>query len=577
MNSKISKILIFSVLILLIFTGAAAAQEWVVTAPGDTEKVNTSTIDASNMTLRQAIAKASSGDTIVFAENITAINVLHGSLNISKDLTIGGNQNVIVRKDPSPVTQDLTIFTVSGSNVVFRQLTVENGNVMNGLGGAFLIDKADVTLDSCTIQRNKAGTGGAIYMTNGSNVKLNTVSIYRNNATTDGSAIYVKNGTVDIQNTIIEGQSDKYNVIKLEKGTLTITESRIIGNNVTDKGSPISADAGTTVEIRNTTISDNIGTESGGISTTGTLVIENSVFENGKSAGAGGAISMRDGSSGTIRYSIFKNNIANDDGGAIHQSVNSTVSITGCTFLNNAANYGGAFFGRGTFTIDSSTAINNTAKFYGGAIASWNDAKGTITKTIIASNTAKANNTAKDPAGGGLNISRSDVLIGSNVIVGNTDPRMIDFGEENATVRSSGDNFVGVYRGTTAFPINSSDALGITLESVFVIDGNGLPALTKSTGQTAGYNRVQVYTVELNSSPNNPAAHIFGGSQPAPQPEQPPEQQPADPTVPEPEPPAKLSIGKILTYILIIIVLIIILGVGIFVILRYNHKRKYKF
>ena len=576
MYSKISKILIFSVLILLFLTGIVAAQEWVVTSAGDTEKVNISTIDTSNMTLRQAIAKASAGDTIVFADNVTTVNVIHGSLNVSKDITIGGQQKVMVRKDPSPVTQDLTVFTVSGSTVVFRQLTVENGYVMNENGGAFLIESADVTLDSCIIQRNKAGMGGAIYIANGSNVKLNSVSIYRNNATLDGSAIYIKNGTVDIQNSIIEGHSDKYNVIKLEKGKLVIAGSRIIGNVVAEKGSPISADAGTTVEIRDSTFFDNSGTESGGISTAGMFVIENDVFENGKSAGAGGAISIGNGSSGTIRYSIFKGNNAITDGGAIHQAVDSTVSITGCTFLNNAANYGGAFFGRGTFTIDSGTAINNTAKFFGGAIASWNDAKGTITKTVIASNTAKANNTAKDPAGGGLNISRSEVFIGSNVIVGNTDPRMIDFGEENATVRSGGSNLVGVYRGTAAFPIDSSDVIGTTLESVFVIDGNGLPALTRSTGQTAGYDRVQVYTVELNSSPNNPAAPILGGQQPAqPQP-QPPAEDDTPPVTPE-QPTEDTSWTKYLMYGIILVALVIVLVVGVYVLLRINNKRKYKF
>jgi len=576
MYSKISKILIFSVLILLFLAGAAAAQEWVVTVAGDTEKVNVSTIDTSNMTLRQAIAKASSGDTIVFADNITAVDIRHGSLNISKDLTIGGHQKVTIRKDPSPTTQDLTVFTVIGTNAVFRQLTIENGYVMNGTGGAFLIENSDVTLDSCLIQRNKAGTGGAIYV-NGSNVKLNSVTIFKNNATTDGSAIYIKNGTVDLQGTLIEGQSDKYNVIKLEKGKLTISGSRIIGNAVTEKGSPISADAGTTVEIRDSTFSGNSGTESGGLSTIGAFLIENAVFENGKSEGSGGAVAIGNGSNGTIRYSIFKNNTAVTDGGAIHQAVNSVVSITGCTFLNNAANYGGAFFGRGTFTIDSSTAVNNTARFFGGAIASWNDAKGTITKTAMAANTAKANNTAKDPAGGGLNISRSEVFIGSNVIVGNTDPRMIDFGEENATVRSGGSNLVGVYRGTTNFPIDGSDVIGTTLESVFVIDGNGLPALTRSTGQTAGYDRVQVYTIELNSSPNNPAISILGGQQQPVQPEQPPTEEKPTPDIPS-EPPAEGT--KWVTYLMygiILVVAVIILAVGIFAVLRYNNKRKYKF
>lgn len=576
MYSKISKVLIFPVLILLLLTGVASAQEWIVTAQGDTDKINNSMTDPDNMTLRQAISKASSGDTITFAENISEINIIYGTLNISKDLTIGGNTKIVVKKDPSPVTQDLTVFTITGSTVQFNQLTIENGYVMNGTGGGVLADKSNVTFDSCTLQRNRADLGGAIYVSNGSNIKLISSVVYKNNATTDGSAIFVQNGTVDIENSIVEGNADKYNVIRLEKGQMTLNQTRLLSNEVTSKGSPINASGGTTVEIKNSTFSNNSGTESGGVLASGTLIVENAVFSDSKSTGSGGSITLKDGGNGTIRYSVFTNNTAGDDGGAIHVDANSGATVSYCTFLNNAAKYGGAFFGRGTFTIDSCTAVNNTAMIFGGAIAVWNDAKATLTKNAIAGNTAKANNTAKDPAGGGLNISRSEALITGNVIVGNTDPRNLDFGEENATVRSGGNNLVGIYRGTGRFPIESTDVDGITPGDVFVIDSNGLPAVTRAVGQTAGYDKVQVYTVELNSSPNNPAASILGENQSTPEPDpESPEEDNQNPTQPPEE--GGSSWTEYLMYLGIGVILIVIIAVGAYAYLKYREKNQYKF
>jgi hypothetical protein len=582
MYSKILKPLIFSALVLLLLTGAAAAQEWVVTSPGDIDKVSSSTaVTLTNLTLRQAISKAVTGDTIVFAENISTVNIQYGSLNISRDITIGGNNKVTVRRDSSPITQEMPIFVVTGSHVAFRQLTVENGYTMNGSGGAFLIDNADVSLDSCTIQKNKAETGGAISVINGGSVRLNTVSIYKNNATNEGSAIYIKNGTVDAQNTIIEGHSDRYSVIKLEKGNLSLTDSRIVSNEIKSKGSPIDADAGTSIVVRGSTVAANSGTESAGISTKGSLTVENSIFENGKSTGAGGGISMREGSSGAIRYSLFRNNTANADGGGIYQTASSTVSITDCVFLNNVANYGGAFFGRGTFTIDSCTAVANAAKFYGGAIASWNNATATINGTILVQNEAKGNNTVKDPSGGGLNISRSDAVISNNVIVGNIDPRNIDYGEQEATVRSNGNNLVGVYRGTGRFPIEASDMTGVGPGSVFALDGSGNVVLTRSMGNTAGYEKIHLYTVELNSSPNNPASFLKGNQTPS----QPPQNETPENTTPdqtEPgqqEPPEQTEPNPvwrtILKYGLIVVVSIILFSVIAYLFLS-RERRKYR-
>lgn len=579
MHSKIIKTLILSVLVLFLLSGVASAQEWVVTAPGDTEKVNLSMINLDKMTLREAIAKADAGDSIVFSDNISEVSIMYGSLNISKDVTIGGSSKVTVKRDSSPVTQDMVIFTVTGGNVGFKHLSIENGYVTNGTGGAVLIDRANVTFDSCTIQKNKADMGGAIYVTNGSNVKVNSTSIYKNNATTDGSAIYVKSGAVELHNSVVDGHSDKYNIIKVDQGSILSSNTRFSNNEVTSKGSPVNVSAGTSAEFKNSTFSNNTATESAGITTYGTLIVENCVFDGSKTSGSGGGISLKNGSVGNIKYSVFSNATAADDGGGIHIDVGAKATIDTCTFINNAANYGGAFFNRGTLDITSCTAVNNTAKFFGGAAALWNDGKVTMTKSILASNTAKSNNTAKDIGGGGLNVSNSEATLANNVIVGNTDPRNVDFGELNSSVKSGGNNLVGIYNGNGRYPIDATDAAGIQLTDVFVIE-NGLPALTKTTGYTAGVDKVPVYTVTLNSSPNNPAADVLGESNQTPEPA-PPEPTPSEPEpeIPEPEPPSDSGSNWItyLMYIVIAVVLLVIIAVAVIAFLKYREKNQYKF
>ena len=577
MYSKITKILALSVLILLVISSTASAQEWVVTAKGDKEKINTSTIALENMTLREAIIKSNSGDTITFASNITEVNVMFGTLDISKNLTIDGNARVVIRKDPSPITQDLTIFTISGADVTLRQLTIENGSVINGNGGAISANRANVTLESSTIQRNRAEYGGAVYAENGSNIKLISTTVFRNNATLGGSAIYVKSGNLELQNSLIDGHTGRYDVIKIDQGKLTGSQSRIINNEITERGSPITAAAGTTVEFRSSTFSNNTAKDSAGITTHGTLTVDNCVFDGGKTTGSGGGISLKSESVGTIRYSIFSNATVTADGGGINMDAGSKAVIDSCTFINNIAEYGGAFFSRGDLTATSNTAVNNTARFYGGAVALWNSGTATLTKNVIVGNNAKSNNTQKDAGGGGMNISNSNAMLSSNVVLGNTDPRIIDFGEENATVRSGGNNIIGTYRGSARFPIDASDLAGISVEDVFVMNG-GTPSLTKSTGQTAGYDNIPVYTVTLNSSSSNPAASILGEY--VPQQPQPPVEDDT-PQNPAPEPPVdsgnKLKLTTILMFAVIGIILLVVLAVAAVFLLKYRQKKQYEF
>ncbi|WNY25318.1 right-handed parallel beta-helix repeat-containing protein [Methanolapillus millepedarum] len=579
--SKMTKIMMFSLLALLLLVGVASAQEWVVTSSGDTVN-NTNITDQNNLTLRQAVEKSVSGDTITFANDVSAVNMVYGELKINKDLTISGNANkVIIGRSNSSATQEMGVFNISGGNVVFRNINIENGSTTTGNGGGLLVTgNANVTLDSCSLQRNRAANGGAIYL-DGGTVTMTSTTVYRNSAITDGGAFVIKNGTITMNGGYVDTHTSKNNTIQLMKGRFDASNVNFANNSVSDIGTTVNGSAATSMTFKYCTFTNNTGLSSGSIYTVSSLVAENCIFDNVKSNTSGGAISLGTGADATVRYSIFSNNKANDDGGAIHIGSGSNATLDTCTFNNNSAGYGGAIFNVGNATITACTATNNTAKLYGGAVASWNDGSTTMNKTVLTNNTANGNGTNQS-AGGGLNVSRGHASIGNNVIVGNKDPRSVDFGEENATVQSLGNNLVGIYKGSGKFPVSSTDAAGITADAVFDTS-SGYPSLSKDTGYRAGTNQSIVYTVALNSSSSNPAISVLGSNtspQPSNETNQSNQSNPSNESnqsnATNPEPSGNGNMSWI-WYVLIAIVVIAVLGIVVYALIKYNNKRQYKF
>ena len=153
------------------------------------------TNDSGPGSLRNAVAIANPGDTIVFA--VSGTITLLSPININKTITISG---------PGPTISGSTtrIFTISGATttVTINNLTFQNGNDNTGEGGgAILNNGATLNVVRCTFLTNKSTTsGGAIANKVSGTVTITNNSMFTGNTANFGGAIGNFSGTVNITN-----------------------------------------------------------------------------------------------------------------------------------------------------------------------------------------------------------------------------------------------------------------------------------------------------------------------------------------------------------------------------------------
>ncbi len=101
----------------------------------------------------------------------------------------------------------------------------------------------------------------------------------------------------------------------------------------------------------------------------GTLRVQaGTTFEDGKTTGNGGAISMVSGQL-AIEGGVFPRNRGSSGGAVYTGTSGASLSVTGGTFTGNVASSGGAIYHTATGTmISDATFTGNVASFFGGAL-----------------------------------------------------------------------------------------------------------------------------------------------------------------------------------------------------------------
>jgi hypothetical protein len=362
--------------------------------------------DDGSGSLRDALAAASSGDTIEFARSAYGtITLSGGPLVVASSVTIDGPGPGHLTISGNHSFQDIQV----QANVTAR---ISGLTITGGVGtsdypyGGGIVNNGDLTVADCDITNNSVpqyGEGGGI--DNNADLIV-TNSVISGNGATFGGGVF-SSGTLMINDSTITANSAAggegggiYNL-----GTATITNS-VVSNNMAASGGAIDDDS----------------ISAGG----GALIIKGSVVSNNSSAGAGGGIVVYN-SSVTIEGSTFANNRAGDAGaatalgGAICAEGSVTLAITASLFAANVAEcsdvgsaLGGAIymsnFGGippGTLAVSSSDFVQNSADgfaAYGGAIEVDAGVDVAVTSSLFGGNSARGDDYAE---GGALDLEIS--------------------------------------------------------------------------------------------------------------------------------------------------------------------------
>lgn len=402
-------------------------QEFIVS---NFEDENDGDFSSGDLSLREAIAIAESGNVITFSPNLsgTTINLSLGELTVDKNLTIQG--------------------------LGAEQLTIDAGNV----GRVFNLDDGnaatsiDVTIDGLTI------TGGDI------SLDFETSSL--------GGGVFSREN-LELKNSVVSG-----NAAGLAGGGIYSSGTRLsISNSTIDSNSALRPVAVGT-------------TKGGGIATVGTDVeIIDSTISNNETSLGGGGIDVQD-SEITISGSSINNNFGLNGGGIA--AVNSTVNLESSKVNNNRTgsfNGSGAISSDADSIltinrsiIDGNSGIdpfNPNPPRGGQAFASGIGANGTTTisdSTISNNSVERIDSPPSDPdintdseVGYGIRNTGALEIINST-FSGNTDAGINnDGGSVDITSTTIADGIIGV-------DFASEDHNATTISSIVVDDSQDLAA-----------------------------------------------------------------------------------------------------
>ncbi len=220
---------------------------------------------------------ANDGDTIDATGISGVITLTTGQLLLDKSVTINSAGADVLAIDGNATSR--VFQTVTGAQAVsISGLTIRNGQLSEG-GGIYNADTVTLTIINSTLSGNAAGLGGGVFNSGTLTIINSTVS---SNMASEGGGIYNPGS-----------------------GPLTITNSTFSGNAALVAGG--ASFNLKTMQLANTTLSDNSSPLGGGIFNIGALQIGNTILN----AGASGANITNNG--GTVTSHGY--NLSSDDGG----------------------------------------------------------------------------------------------------------------------------------------------------------------------------------------------------------------------------------------------------------------------
>jgi hypothetical protein len=164
----------------------------------------TSTADSGAGSLREAIAMANAGDTVVFASTLSGqtITLTSGELLMAKNLTISGPGASLLTISGGGASR---LFNVSGAVTVTLSGMTLTGGYVNGDGGAILNSGGHLTVNECLVSSNTCSQNGGAIIIAGGSATVNNSALAGNDSGLYGGAIYVDGGRVTLNQSTLAG------------------------------------------------------------------------------------------------------------------------------------------------------------------------------------------------------------------------------------------------------------------------------------------------------------------------------------------------------------------------------------
>ncbi|MEM1242109.1 MAG: DUF4114 domain-containing protein [Cyanobacteria bacterium P01_H01_bin.26] len=410
----------------------------------------TNTNDSGKGSLREAIALAEAGDTIVFSPKLANQTIrLEKQLVIDKSLTIDGGDAANLTVSGENKTRIIHI-SYDYSDVILSNLTFAKGSAVD--------NNPDTTLQ-----------GGAIEV-RGSNTLVVDNAEFINNEGERGGAIFVSYGSsATITDSFFDGNDGSSASDGFSAGAIS-TYGGGEGAQVVNSNGERNVGGEASLDISGTTFTNNKGTFGAVYTLLTNLRVEDSVFKGNEGTNGSGAI-FTDGANGTEKPD-------NLGGTTVIRDVVAEDNIGG-------GDYGGAFFLSGysgdSYLIENTKITNNTASRGAGlAVQSYQDEANPATLTIR--NSTITDNTSTSQGGGLWTDVKGGVTIESSIFSGNRIQNSNDSGIGGAVVLNTGKNVESTITDTTFIDNSAGDQAG----SIWISGETQAKNLTISDSQFAG-------------------------------------------------------------------------------------------
>ncbi|MBQ3388058.1 MAG: right-handed parallel beta-helix repeat-containing protein [Thermoguttaceae bacterium] len=301
----------------------AGGTEQTATPPAPTESTTwwvataEDTFEGDVLSLRDALARAQSGDTVRFVPELSGGTITMSEMSLTLPyFAVQKGVTVDASDLPGGITIDANgisrVFYVYGGTdsepTVLKGLTITGGSIAND-GGGIYVASGTVTLEGCTVTGNHLSGSRSLGAGICNRGTLTVTNCIVSGNTTEGYGGGIFNsGTLTVTDTVITGNQNCG--IYQNQGTVTVTDSKIAGN---------SADSG------------------GGIyHSSGTLTLTNCTVSGNSAARYGGGIFTLSLSPSdiSIRNSVIARNTAANDGNEIYKNSLSAV-LRACNTLSS--------------------------------------------------------------------------------------------------------------------------------------------------------------------------------------------------------------------------------------------------